>query len=157
MWRLTPDFAIKDAVADAFAPGYDVESGFDDPDQVVEDVRAMTYTSYEESHNAYEDFNDVPLDTRVRESAVPLLSIFGADDQICDVQRSQAAYQAVPGAQVATVKDAGHSPNVEQPEKTAALIEQFAAEAAGETTEHPPEGAGRKPPKPKKDRRARGG
>jgi pimeloyl-ACP methyl ester carboxylesterase len=129
MWRVAPDFMIKDAVARAFAPGYDVERGFDDPDQVVEDVRAMTYTSFKDSHDAYDEFNDVPLDMRVRQAAVPLLSIFGAEDQICDPEESQAAYEAVPGARVAEIEGAGHSPNVEKPEETAALIEEFAAEA----------------------------
>ena len=139
IWRLTPDFAIKDGEADAFAPGYDMESGFDDPDQVVEDFRAMTFTSYEESHNAYDEFNDVPLDTRVRQSAVPLLSIFGAEDQLCNPESSQAAYEAIPGAQVATVQGAGHSPNVEQPEKTAALIERFALQAPAPASAREPQ------------------
>lgn len=145
IWRLMPDFAIKDSEADAFAPGYDIDSGFDDPDQVVEDVRAMTYTSYRESHNAYDEFNDIPLDQRVRNTAVPLLSIFGSEDQLCDPEESQAAYQAIPGARVATVEDAGHSPNVEQPRKTAALIEEFAADAGDDTIEAPPKDVGQKP------------
>ena len=155
MWRLAPDFAIRDGVEDAFAPGYDLESGFED--QVVDDVRAMTYTSFTDSREAYEDFNDVPLDTRVRQSAVPLLSIFGAEDQICDPESSQAAYQAVPGARVATIKDAGHSPNVEQPEDVAALIEEFAADAGDDTIEHPPKDVGRdRTDKPRRDKPERG-
>lgn len=129
MWRLAPDFMIKNAVEAAFAPGYDFESGFDDPDQVVEDIRAMTYTSFKDSRDAYDEFNDVSLDMRVRQAAVPLLSIFGTEDQICDPEESQAAYEAVPGARVAEIEGAGHSPNVEKPEETAALIEEFAAEA----------------------------
>jgi pimeloyl-ACP methyl ester carboxylesterase len=130
MWRLAPDALIKNGVSKAFAPGFDLESGFDDPDQVVEDVRAMTYTSFKESHDAYDEFNDVPLDERVRQSTVPLLSIFGTEDQICDPEESQAAYETVPGARIAEIEGAGHSPNVEKPEETAQLIEEFAAEAA---------------------------
>jgi pimeloyl-ACP methyl ester carboxylesterase len=130
MWRLAPDVLIKNGVSKAFAPGFEVETGFDDPDQVVEDVRAMTYTSFKESHDAYDEFNDVPLDERLRQSAVPLLSIFGAEDQICDPEASQAAYETVPGARIAEIEGAGHSPNVEKPEETAQLIEEFAAEAA---------------------------
>ena len=152
IWRLTPDFAIKKGEADAFAPGYDIESGFDNPDQVVDDFRAMTFTSYKETHNAYDDFNDVPLDVRVRQAAVPLLSIFGTEDQLCDPESSQAAYQAIPGAEVAMVKDAGHSPNVEQPEETAALIEKFATEAG--TTEVRLQ---QKPPRQKPERKPRHG
>jgi pimeloyl-ACP methyl ester carboxylesterase len=147
MWRLTPDFMIKKAVKDEFAPGFDIESGFANGDQVVDDLRAMTFTSYEATHDAYEDFvGEEPLDARVRHTAVPLLSIFGSEDQICDPEASQAAYQAVPGARVATIKEAGHSPNVEQPKQTAALIEEFAADAGDDTIEHPPKDIGQGKP-----------
>jgi pimeloyl-ACP methyl ester carboxylesterase len=127
-WRVAPDFAIKDGYEDAFAPGFDVESGFDDPDQVVDDFRAMTFTSFKDTHDANDDYRDeIPLDERVIQAAVPLLSIFGSEDQICDAEESQAAYETVPGARTEMIEGAGHSPNVEKPEETAALIEDFAA------------------------------
>ena len=43
LWQVTPDFAIKDGLGVAFAPGYDV------PDAFVDDFNRMTYTSYTES------------------------------------------------------------------------------------------------------------
>ena len=52
---VTPDFAIKDAYREAFAPGYDIDAGFEDPDQVVEDFDAMTYTSFDESSSEEDD------------------------------------------------------------------------------------------------------
>jgi pimeloyl-ACP methyl ester carboxylesterase len=132
IWRVTPSFAIKDGYADAFAPGYDLADGFPNPDQVVDDYHAMTYTSFKDAADANSDYTDeATLDQRLRQIPVPLLSIFGSEDQICDPQSSQAAYAALPGAQVAEVRGAGHSPNVEKPEETAALIEEFAADAAG--------------------------
>jgi pimeloyl-ACP methyl ester carboxylesterase len=147
MWRLTPDFAIEDGFESAFAPGYDLSDGFPNPDQVVNDFTAMTYTSFREAYDATRDYvKAVPLDERVRQTAVPLLSIFGAEDQICDPEESQAAYQTVPGARIAEVKGAGHSPNVEQPERTAALIEEFAIDAGDEALS--PEGRDR----PRRDR-----
>jgi pimeloyl-ACP methyl ester carboxylesterase len=131
MWRIAPDFAIEDGYEDAFAPGFDIGSGFDNPDQVVDDFRAMTFTSFKDARDANDDYRDeIPLDERITQAAVPLLSIFGSEDQICAPDESQAAYEAVPGARTATVEDAGHSPNVEQPEDTAALIERFAADVA---------------------------
>jgi pimeloyl-ACP methyl ester carboxylesterase len=131
IWRVSPDFAVKDAYADAFAPGFDVESGFPNPDQVLDDYDSMTFTSYDGAHDATEAFTDAqPLDERLRTIPVPLLSIFGTEDQICDPAESQALYEALPGARVAEVEGAGHSPNVEQPEETAELIEEFAAGAA---------------------------
>jgi pimeloyl-ACP methyl ester carboxylesterase len=41
LWRVTPDFAIKEGLGVAFAPGYDV------PDEFVDEFRRMTYTSYD--------------------------------------------------------------------------------------------------------------
>jgi pimeloyl-ACP methyl ester carboxylesterase len=133
-WRISPDFAVEDGYSDAFAPDYDVSSGFENPDQVIDDYNAMTFTAFKDAREANDDFQDeLPLDDRLRQIPVPLLSVFGPEDQICDPEESQAAYEAVPGAQTATVEDAGHSPNVEQPEETAALIEEFAAEAEAST------------------------
>jgi len=138
MWRLTPSFAIEDGYGSAFAPDYDLADGFPNPDQVVDDFRAMTYTSFDEAEDANGDYVEaVPLDDRMRQTAVPLLSIFGAEDQICEPEESQAAYEAVPGARVAEIEGAGHSPNVERPQETAALIQEFAIEAGDETIRPP--------------------
>jgi pimeloyl-ACP methyl ester carboxylesterase len=124
MWRLSPDFLVKDGYSDAFAPDYDV------PDFVVDGYDAMTYTSFEDAASANDDYRDeASLADRLRTVPVPLLSIFGAEDQICDVDASQEAYRSVPGARVAEIEGAGHSPNVEKPAETAALIEEFAREA----------------------------
>ena len=130
--RLSPSFAVKEGYADAFAPGYDLADGFPNPDQVVEDYDAMTFTSFEDSADAIGDYTDeAPLDQRLRQIPVPLLSIFGTEDQICDPEESQDAYATVPGARLEEINGAGHSPNIEKPEETAALIEDFAAVAGG--------------------------
>ncbi len=99
----------------------------------------MTYTSYTDSAQASEDYEDAsPLDARMRTTAVPLMVIFGAEDQIYDVDASLAAYADVPGVRTAKVRGAGHSPNVEKPVQTAALISEFAADAGDDSIEHPP-------------------
>ena len=118
-----------------------MEDGFDNPDQVVDDFRAMTYTSFKDSERLARDFEDQePLDQRVRDATVPLLVIFGAEDQLWDDPAAAAdAYRDVPGAEIQLVDGAGHSPNIEKPEETAALIEKFAAQAGYE----PPPGPGR--------------
>ncbi len=147
LWRLTPSFAIKDGYSDAFAPGYDLADGFPNPDQVVDDFHAMTYTSYEDVPDEAGDYeDDASLDQRLRQIPVPLLSIFGSEDQICDPESSQAAYAALPGARTELIKGAGHSPNVEKPDETAALIEEF---AAGATVAPPPTDSVPKPEKPR--------
>jgi pimeloyl-ACP methyl ester carboxylesterase len=125
LWRITPDFAIKDGLGAAFAPGYDV------PDAFVEDFRRQTYTSYDEAGQAEDDFLDEePLDRRVAATGIPLLAIFGAEDQIFDSRKALAAYAKVPGARTALVPGAGHSPNVEKPARTAALVLAFASRRA---------------------------
>ncbi len=79
LWRIKPDFAVRDGLGVAFAPGFDV------PDAFVEDVKRMTFTSYDDSPTASEDFVDEePLDARMRETGKPLLVIMGAEEQIID-------------------------------------------------------------------------
>jgi pimeloyl-ACP methyl ester carboxylesterase len=129
IWRITPDFAIRDGYDDAFAPGYELgEFG----DQVVDDFRAMTYTSYDTSPSELDDYEDEqPLNERVQAAAIPLLVIFGAQDQFYDDPREAAnAYDSVSGARIEIIDGAGHSPNVERPAETARLILGFAADAS---------------------------
>jgi pimeloyl-ACP methyl ester carboxylesterase len=138
--RVSPDFAVEDAYSDAFAPGFDPAAAFPNPDQVVDDYDAMTYTSFKDSAEEAGDYQDAAtLDQRLRQIPVPLLSIFGTEDQICDPETSQASYGALAGARIEQIKGAGHSPNIEMPEETAKLIEEF---AAGATVVPPPTAPG---------------
>ncbi|HKG36898.1 MAG TPA: alpha/beta hydrolase [Solirubrobacterales bacterium] len=133
LWRVKTDFAIRDGLEDAFAPGYDV------PDEFVEDVRQMTYTSYDDSSAKEDDYSgEKPLDERVAASFVPLLAIFGEEDQIYDARDAVDAYAAdVRGARTELIPGAGHSPNVEAPGRTAALILSFAKPVAPVPVEKP--------------------
>ena len=154
MWRLTPDFAIVDGFKDAFAPDYEMSDEL--KDMIVEDFDAMTYTSYDEAHAALEDFRDAaPLDDRMRQALVPVMAIFGEEDQIVDVNDAVAGLQDVPGIRIETLPGVGHTPQIEAPEKTAALIEDFSREAAPEVVgKATPEQSGGKPDyvKRKKDK-----
>lgn len=133
MSRVTPDFLIKDGYEQAFAPGYDIDSGFENPDQVVDDLRAMTYTAFEQAADAERGYSDeIPLDERLASAAIPLLVIFGAEDQIYDAKEAIAGFEDVPGVRTALIDGAGHSPNVERPRETARLILEFAKEAGDE-------------------------
>ena len=87
---------------------------------MVEDYSAMTYTSFDEAAAAEDDYTeDAPLDERLKTALVPLLVIFGEEDQIYDAGAASEAYRDVPGARIALIQGAGHSPNVEKPEETA--------------------------------------
>jgi pimeloyl-ACP methyl ester carboxylesterase len=120
MKRLATDDQVKEGLGDAFAPGFDV------PDQFVDDFNRMTYSAYDDSHHEADEFgNERPLDARLADARKPLLVIFGARDEIVDPD-SSAGYKRVNGAQVTIIPNAGHSPNVETPGRTAELIERFA-------------------------------
>jgi pimeloyl-ACP methyl ester carboxylesterase len=125
LWQVTPDFAIRDGLGAAFAPGYDV------PDRFVDDFKRMTYTSYVADEYEGDYSNEMPLDRRMARTGIPLLAIFGAEDQIYDARKALAAYGRVPGAQTDLVPGAGHSPNVERPAETARLVLAFAKAPRG--------------------------
>jgi pimeloyl-ACP methyl ester carboxylesterase len=123
LWRIKPDFSIKDGLGVAFAPGFDV------PDAFVDDVKRMTYTAYDESPTGNEDFiGEESLDRRMRATGKPLLVLMGAEEQIVnDPQRALDQYASGdPGARTQLIAGAGHSPNVEKPAQTARLVLEFA-------------------------------
>jgi pimeloyl-ACP methyl ester carboxylesterase len=127
LWTIKPDFSIRQGLEVAFAAGFDV------PDAFVEDVKRMTYTAYDESPAGTDHFlGEEPLDQRMAQTGLPLLVLMGAEEQIVDdPQRALDQYKSsVPSAQTELVPGAGHSPNVERPEQTAALILAFAKPAA---------------------------
>jgi len=122
LWRVKPDFSVRKGLEVAFAPGYDV------PDAFVADVDRMNYSAYYDSATDFEDYiKEEPLDTRMREAGKPLLVIMGAEEQIVDEPAKRLAeYRTtVPGAQTRLIQGAGHSPNVEEPAETAALLLRF--------------------------------
>jgi pimeloyl-ACP methyl ester carboxylesterase len=123
LWRIKPDFSIRDGLEVAFAPGFQV------PDEFVEDVKRMTYSAYDDSHDAYDSYTgEEPLPQRGAALGLPLLSIMGAEEQIAsDPGEALAAYRAA-GAQTELIAGAGHSPNVEKPAESAALVLRFGAE-----------------------------
>jgi pimeloyl-ACP methyl ester carboxylesterase len=126
--QVAPKSLIRDQYGQAFAPGFNISSGFDNPDQPVDDLRAMTYTAYKDTVDAEQDYVDQgPLDERLAATHLPVLVIFGAEDQIYDAPAAIARYrQNVPGAQAHLIPGAGHSPNVEKPALVAPLILAFA-------------------------------
>jgi pimeloyl-ACP methyl ester carboxylesterase len=119
LWQVTPDFAVKEGLAVAFAPGYDV------PERFVDEFNRMTYTSYASDDEEGDYMSAEPLDRRIERAGTPLLAIFGAEDQIYESKKALAAYARVPGAQTALIPGAGHSPNVEKPGRTAGLVLRF--------------------------------
>jgi pimeloyl-ACP methyl ester carboxylesterase len=123
LWTIKPDFSVRKGLEVAFAPGFDV------PDAFVADVNRLTYTAYDESPAGTEDFLDeASLDKRMRDTGKPLMVLMGAEEQVVDdPQRALAQYAAaVPSAETHLIVGAGHSPNVEKPAQTSALVLAFA-------------------------------
>jgi pimeloyl-ACP methyl ester carboxylesterase len=124
LWRIKPDFAVRDGLGVAFAPGFDV------PDAFVEDVKRMTFNSYDDSPTESEAFVDeVPLDERMRRTGLPLMVLMGAEEQIIDGPAAALAEyeETVPAVETHLIDGSGHSPNVEMPALTAKLVLDFAA------------------------------
>ena len=122
LWRIKPDFAVKKGLEVAFAPGFDV------PDAFVEDLDSMTFSAYDNAARQSEDYSDEkPLDERMRDTGKPLMVIMGAEEQIIDDPAARLAEyrETVPGARTRLLPDVGHSPNVEAPAQTAALVLSF--------------------------------
>jgi pimeloyl-ACP methyl ester carboxylesterase len=119
LWQVTPDFAVKEGLQVAFAPGYET------PERFVDGFDQMTYTSYASDDEEAAYLEAEPLNRRIERTDTPLLAIFGAEDQIYEAEPALAVYTKVPGAQTALIPGAGHSPNVEKPRQVAALILKF--------------------------------
>ena len=120
LWRIKPDFSIEDGLEVAFAPGFPV------PDAFVEDVKRLTYNAYFDSHESFDDYTgEEPLPVRAAMTGKPIMAIMGAEEQIAsDPSASLAAYRDA-GAKTKLIQGAGHSPNVEKPAETAALVLAF--------------------------------
>jgi pimeloyl-ACP methyl ester carboxylesterase len=128
VWTIKPDFAIRDGLGVAFAPGFDV------PDAFVEDVKRLTYTAYDNSpagENQY--LGEESLDRRLRSAGKPLMVLMGEEEQIVDdPQRALRQYAGtVPGTETHLIAGAGHSPNVEKPRETANLVLRFDEKSVG--------------------------
>lgn len=122
LWRIKPDFSVRKGLEVAFAPGFDV------PDEFVEDVKRMTYTSYDDSPGGSDDYSkEEGLDRRMKASGKPLMVLMGGEEQIVEDPAARLAeYRRVyPGTQTHLIQGAGHSPNVEKPAETAALVLAF--------------------------------
>ncbi|MEV0247222.1 alpha/beta hydrolase [Nocardia sp. NPDC050712] len=124
--RYTPAFLIKLFMRNAFAPGFDAATAFDDPGRVIADTRATAGPMYREVGNVRRSrLAATPLDQQVAAAGLPTLVIHGRHDALYDCAATVARYEAV-GAHTHVIEDAGHSPNVEQPEAVAQALATFA-------------------------------
>jgi pimeloyl-ACP methyl ester carboxylesterase len=120
--RVVPDELVRQGLESAFAEGFDV------PDRFVDDFNDMTYTSYDDSRSASSDYRkEAGLDERLARERVPLLVLWGSQDDIAEPSSAQD-FRKVPGARIVVLDGVGHSPHVEKPAETARLIRNFLAQ-----------------------------
>lgn len=119
--RLETDGVIRKGLQQGFAPGFPV------PERFVADFRQLTYTAFRSAHDGSAEFRTAkptPQRLAALDPVPPLLVIFGALDAIVPPANAKL-FEVVPGARVEIIDGAGHSPMVEAPAKTLALIADF--------------------------------
>jgi pimeloyl-ACP methyl ester carboxylesterase len=85
----------------------------------------MTYHAFTATSRAVDDYlGQRSLPARLAALGEPLLVIFGEEDRRWR-SASAADYRAVPGASIQLLPGVGHSPMLEDPPRTAALLLAF--------------------------------
>jgi len=119
------------AVAEAMLPRLFAPDNLEAQPDLVEFVRGMMLDcSVEGVTGALAAMRDRPDSTPdLAGIDVPVLVIHGADDQLIPRSEAEAAAKALPDATLAVAGDAGHLPNLEQPdffnETVRAFLERF--------------------------------
>jgi pimeloyl-ACP methyl ester carboxylesterase len=118
--RVVPDSLVENELGEAFAPG------FDTPSFALDDFRELTYPAYDKSAGEGREFrSEKSLTDRLRATGLPVLAVFGSEDQIVDVDGAMAEFRKLRRAEVRELRGAGHSPPVERPRALARLIRDF--------------------------------
>jgi len=109
-----------------FAPGFPV------PPELVRDSRRMTWRSFKQSDDGQDRLlqGRPPLRERVAALGIPVRVIWGADDRLWPIEAA-VGYRGLDDVQILRLEGVGHTPMIEAPEKTAELIEAFAALPGG--------------------------
>jgi pimeloyl-ACP methyl ester carboxylesterase len=119
--RVAPDQVIKAGMDSAFADDVDV------PDEFVDDLDGMTFSSYDKSSDESREFvDDKPNSERVAEADVPLLVIFGTEDELVEPEAADRWAKDVPRSRIVKMPDVGHSPQWERPREVVKLLLDYA-------------------------------
>ena len=121
LWQLKTEGTIRKAARTGFTRPVDIPGAF------IEHLQRMTYRSFAATMSGYSDYlSQRSIPDRIAALGLPVLVIFGAEDRRWR-SASAAAYRDVPGARVEMLPGVGHTPIVEDPPTTAALLLDFAA------------------------------
>ncbi|MEU0569408.1 alpha/beta hydrolase [Nonomuraea sp. NPDC005983] len=120
-WPLTDEQLRRFASTGFSRAGYQI------PEELLDEVRAMTFHTLTATMQATRDYLEQrALPDRLAALGKPLLVIFGEDDRRWR-SSSAADYRTVPGATIELLPGLGHSPILEDPPRTAASLLAFTA------------------------------
>ncbi|MFI1917597.1 alpha/beta fold hydrolase [Nocardia sp. NPDC020380] len=120
LWPILPDAAIRASLSSAFNDDVTI------PPQIVADVRGMTYRSLTATSAASDTFLQQRQEpARLAELGLPVMVLFGTRDRRWPAASFQD-YRAVPGVRLESL-DCGHTPMLEEPGPTGALLHDFTA------------------------------
>ncbi|MEV6172543.1 alpha/beta fold hydrolase [Streptomyces sp. NPDC051954] len=123
------DEQIRQFASTGFRAGYQV------PQELVDELRGMTFHALAAAMQASTAYlTQRALPDRLKTLGKPLQVIFGDQDRRW-LPSSAADYHAVPGAKVELLPGAGHTPILEDPPRTAALLLSFAEIHTARTSE----------------------
>ena len=123
-WPDLTDEQLRQIMSPAFSVDYQI------PQPLVDEARGMNLHVFAATSQAVRAYlEEQALPERLATLGKPLLVIFGEDDRRW---RSSSAteYRAVPGATVEMLPGVGHSPNLEDPPRTAVPLLAFTANQA---------------------------
>ena len=104
---------------------HDPDRFFVDPATVPPERAAMQRANMATMALVARDMNDPELRARLRAVTIPALVVWGDSDRIFTPGYGRAYAGSLSNARFALVADAGHLPQLEQPEATFALIDAF--------------------------------
>lgn len=120
-WQLATDDMVREGLSTAFVDGGKI------PERFVEGVGQMTFTAFRESPSQATDYiTERHLDDRLADVGLPLLVIYGAEDEVVKPPDEAAdEYRDIPGARVVMLPGVGHTPQWEQAGRSAELVLQL--------------------------------
>jgi pimeloyl-ACP methyl ester carboxylesterase len=121
------DFFSLDARGVAEHSFHDAEPFYVDPDSLTDEQRERADQAMDAMRALAGDpyMHDPGLRERLAGIDVPTLVVWGEDDRVATAAYGRAYAAAISGARFELLRECGHVPQVECPERTLALIEGF--------------------------------
>jgi pimeloyl-ACP methyl ester carboxylesterase len=119
LWRLRSKSAVRSAARSGFTLPVQI------PDTLIEHIMRVTRRDFVGMTRGLRDYlNERSLPDRIAPTGLPLLVLFGSEDRRWRASSAQA-YRAVPGARIELLAGVGHTPMMEDPDRTARLLSEF--------------------------------